>query len=293
VPDAVDELYLLPPSEFIAARDRLATKLAAAKERDRAREVKALRRPTVAAWVVNQLAHGNGAALRRLLDAGEALRRAQQRVLRGGSADDLRAAAKRRQEALRDLRSLAEAILRGAGAAAHLDDVLATLEAASSDPAAAKAVTAGRLSKELPRPSGFGEAAPLTLVPRRRTTEQTRPAGEPTKDRAAHLTGARRRAHELAVEAKRLQREAARSQQAAARTLRRAATLERMHREQERRVRQLREELQTSERRLRDVGAELDRARTEASRASERADQLRHSAKAARTAASPRGRRPS
>src|SRR5438093_12899853 len=122
MPDPVDELYMLPPREFIAARDRLATKLAAAKERDRAREVRALRRPTVAAWVVNQLAHRNAAALRRLIDAGQALRRAQARVVRGGGPEDLRTAAKRRQEVLRDLRSLAGSILREAGSAAHLDD---------------------------------------------------------------------------------------------------------------------------------------------------------------------------
>ena len=59
--DPVDELYTLPLRDFIAARDRLAAKLAAANQRDRAREVKAFRRPTVAAWVVNQLAHRNRA----------------------------------------------------------------------------------------------------------------------------------------------------------------------------------------------------------------------------------------
>src|SRR5262249_48349349 len=162
MPDPVDELYTLPLREFIAARDRVATTLAA-KHRDRAHEVKALRRPTVAAWVVNQLAHRHGGALGRLVDAGEALRRAQRRAVRGGGADDLRTAARRRQDALRHLRTLAGPILREAGSAAHLDDVLATLEAASVDPAAAKAVAGGRLSRELPRPVTVGDMAPLTL----------------------------------------------------------------------------------------------------------------------------------
>jgi hypothetical protein len=285
MPDPVDELYMLPAREFIAARDRLVTKLAAAKQRDRAREVKALRRPTVAAWVVNQLAHRNGAALRRLIDAGEALRRAQRRLVRGGSAADLRAAAKRRQEALRDLRSLAGPILREAGSAAHLHDVLATLEAASVDLGAAKAVTSGRLSRELPRPSGFGDAAPLTLVVSRGTIPQTPPAREPRTSRAAEVTRNRRRARELTTQAKHLERDAARSEQAATRTSRRTATLERARREHERRVHQLREELQASERRLRDVEAELARARTEESRASEHARELRRSAEEARAQA--------
>src|SRR5262245_39606435 len=203
MPDPVDELYLLPPQDFTTARDRLAGTLAAAKQRDRAREVKALRRPTVAAWVVNQLAHRHGAALRRLIEAGEALRRTQRRVVRGGDADDLRAAAKRRQEAQRNLRSLAEPILHQAGSAAHLDDVLATLEAASVDPAAANAVLAGRLSREIPRPSGFGEVVPLTLAVSRRSTPESRPAPEPKATRALHLAG-KRRGREVAAEHKRL-----------------------------------------------------------------------------------------
>jgi hypothetical protein len=287
MPDPVHELYRLPLREFTAARDRLATKLAAAKERNRAREVKALRRPTVAAWVVNQLAHRNGAALRRLIDAGEALRRAQRRVLRGGGADDLREAARRRQDALRDLRSLAGPILREAGSPAHFDAVLATLEAASVDPGAANAVTSGRLSRELPRPAGFGDAAPLTLVVSRGTSPQTRPAPEPrqSRSRAAGVTGNRRRARELAAEAKRLEREAARSAQAAAHTSRRIATLERARRGQDRRVHEVREKLQAAERRLREIEAELARARTEESRASQRASELRRSAEAVRARA--------
>jgi hypothetical protein len=285
MPDPVDELYLLPAGEFIATRDRLAAKLAAAEQRDRAREVKALRRPSVAAWVVNQLAHRHGAALRRLIDAGEVLRRAQRRVVRGGGADELRAAAQSRREALRELRGLAGPILRQVGSAPHLDDVLATLEAASVDPGAAKAVTSGRLARELPRPSGFGEASQLTLVVGRGTTPNARPVPEPTGSRAAEATPQRRQTRELLMEAKRLEREAARSEQAAARTSRRAATLDHARREQERRVHRLREELQVSEGRLRAAEAELAHVRAEAARASERAGQLRRGAEAARAQA--------
>lgn len=285
MPDPVDELYTLPLREFIAARDRLATKLAAAKQRDRAREVKALRRPTVAAWVVNQLAHRHDTALGRLVDAGEALRRAQRRAVRGGSADDLRTAAIRRQDALRHLRSLAGPILQEAGSVAHLDDVLATLEAASVDPAAAKAVTAGRLSRELLRPVTFGDVAPLRLVVSRRAAPQTRPAPEPETPRTLARTQSRQRARDLAAEAKRLAHAAARSEQAAARTARRTATLERVRRDHQRRRDHLRDELEAAERRLRDAEAELDRARADESRTSEDAKELRRRAEAARAKA--------
>ena len=50
-----DELYGLPPGEFTEARDALVKRLRADKERDLANQVKGLRRPTVAAWALNQL----------------------------------------------------------------------------------------------------------------------------------------------------------------------------------------------------------------------------------------------
>jgi len=287
VPDPVDELFLLPLREFTAARDRLAAQLVAAKQRDRARVVKALRRPTVAAWVVNQLAHRHAAAVRRLLDAGAVLRRAQYALGRRGSADDFRAATKRRQETLRELRALAAPLLREAGSAAHLDDVLATLEVASVDPAAAKAVTSGRLSRELPRPAGFGDthdAHQLMLVPSGKGSPSTRAATEPKRTRAADVT-AKRRGRERAAEARRLEQEAARSEQAAKRAAERVATRERSRRELEQRVQELREELQAAERRLRDTEGEVARARTEESRASDHASDLRRRAETARAQA--------
>ena len=285
--DPVDELFLFPLREFTAARDRLAAQLVAAKQRDRAREVKGLRRPTVAAWVVNQLAHRHAAAVRRLLDAGAVLRRAQYALGRRGSADDFRAATKRRQETLRELRALAAPLLREAGSAAHLDDVLATLEVASVDPAAAKAVTSGRLSRELPRPAGFGDAhdaQQLTLVPSGERTPPTRPATEPKRSRAAHVA-AKRRDRERAAEARRLEREAARSEHAAKRAAERVAARERSRRELEQRVHELREELQAAERRLRDADGELARAHAEESAASEHAGELRRRAEAVRAEA--------
>jgi hypothetical protein len=265
----VDELFLLPLREFTAARDRLAAQLVAAKQRDRAREVKELQRPTVAAWVVNQLAHRHRAAVRRLLDAGAVLRRAQYALGRRRSADDFRAATKRRQETLRELRALAAQLLREAGSAAHLDAVLATLEAASVDPAAAKAVTTGRLSRELPRPAGFGDAAQLALLPSG-TTAPTRPAAEP-KPAGAKRQHARKRA----MEARRLEREAAQAEQAAKRAAQRGAILERGRGELEQQVQELREELQAAEGRLHDADGELARVRAEESAASEHARALR------------------
>jgi hypothetical protein len=51
-----DDLYALPPGEFTRARDERAKGLRKEGRRDEADEVKALRKPTVAAWALNQLA---------------------------------------------------------------------------------------------------------------------------------------------------------------------------------------------------------------------------------------------
>ena len=51
----VDELYGLPLDEFVPARNALARELKGAGEPAEAAEVAALRKPSVAAWAVNQL----------------------------------------------------------------------------------------------------------------------------------------------------------------------------------------------------------------------------------------------
>jgi hypothetical protein len=50
-------LYRRPLEEFVAARDQLARQLRAAGDRDAARQVAGLRRPSISAWAANQLAH--------------------------------------------------------------------------------------------------------------------------------------------------------------------------------------------------------------------------------------------
>ena len=53
---AVAGLYRLPLAEFVPARDQLARQLRAAGDREAARQVASLRRPSISAWAANQLA---------------------------------------------------------------------------------------------------------------------------------------------------------------------------------------------------------------------------------------------
>jgi hypothetical protein len=153
-----DELFGLPPEAFVAARDELARRLRREGDAEAARRVKALRRPPLSAWAVNQLARGRAQALEGLLAAGERLRGAQQAALAGGDAAELRAAARAEREAVAGLVTAALDRLREAGhpvAEATRDRVAATLHAAAASPEAAALVRQGRLTTDLD-PAGFG-----------------------------------------------------------------------------------------------------------------------------------------
>ena len=85
--DDIDRLFQLPLGEFTRARNALAAKLrkdGAAKE---AEQVKGLTKPSISAWVANQLYWRERKAFDRLLAAGEQFRTAQAAELAGNSAD--------------------------------------------------------------------------------------------------------------------------------------------------------------------------------------------------------------
>jgi hypothetical protein len=146
IQDMADALYAGPPEAFTAART------AAAKEHpDLARELRALRRPTVAAWLVNALARAEPDLLDELLALGPALGAAQ----RAGEADDLRTLGAQRRALLRAVTDRAFAIAGRAPTATSRAEVEGTLDAALADPATADAVRSGRLTRALTY-AGFG-----------------------------------------------------------------------------------------------------------------------------------------
>jgi hypothetical protein len=93
LPPGADELYGLPLEEFVAERGALAKRLRADGDREGATRVAALRKPSVAAWTVNQLVRSRRADVAAFTEAAEALRAAQAALLEGrGSAAGLREA---------------------------------------------------------------------------------------------------------------------------------------------------------------------------------------------------------
>jgi hypothetical protein len=166
----VEGLYALAPEQFVAARDQLARRLRSEGRRQEAAQVRALARPTVPAWALNQLARSLPAEIEDLVAVGAELRSAQDRALSGRGGAQLRQAGERRREAVKALTERAGALLSDAGRdpAAHLAAIASALEAAAVDEEAAAALCAGRLSKPPERQSGFAESGfpdPTELAP--------------------------------------------------------------------------------------------------------------------------------
>jgi hypothetical protein len=152
--EVVDKLYGAPLDEFTARRDARAKELRGS-DREAAGAVKKLRKPSVSAWAVNQLARQAPDDVEALLAAGAALRQAQ---LGGGDRDSIRESSRDEREAVERLVSGAAALLRKAGRGAGdaaLEEVRETLRAAASDEEARELIRRGVLTAAR-RPVGLG-----------------------------------------------------------------------------------------------------------------------------------------
>jgi hypothetical protein len=180
----IDQLWTLPLEDFTRARDDLAKRAKEEGDPDAAKEIRALRKPSLAAWTVNRLARERAADVAKLLKAGEDLRRAQAEALAGGGRDALRAATALRRRAVDQLVDAAAQVLTSAGHPASrttLDRVAATLLAGASDLAAGERVGAGTLDRELAPPSGFEELA--GMMPGAKGAPPSEPAGTTRAER--------------------------------------------------------------------------------------------------------------
>ncbi|MEU9479786.1 hypothetical protein [Streptomyces sp. NPDC048191] len=156
--DAVaDELYALRPEEFVAARDRRALEAREAGEHALAKEIGALRRPSLAAWAGNLLVRRRREEVEPLLELGDELRRAHREL----DGPQLRRLARRQSEVIgalgRQSRRLAAEAGHPVGEGVQRE-VEETLHAVLADPEAARAWAAGRLVKPLSSTFGFPEA---------------------------------------------------------------------------------------------------------------------------------------
>ena len=152
--DDIAALFQAPLDEFTAARNALAK--ASGKN---AGEIRALTKPPLAAWAVNQLFWRDRRTWDALVDAAENFRRANKAVIAGRSGD-VRAAGTAHDEAVRDALKKTLEILEQSGHAttdATRQAVLNTLRALPADE------PPGRLTKVL-QPGGFEMLSGLSVA---------------------------------------------------------------------------------------------------------------------------------
>ena len=181
---AADELYAVHPAEFIATRDARAKHVRSSGDEKLYTEIKKLRRPSVAAWLVNVLARSEE-GFEQFSDLSRRLRDAQTRL----DAPTMKELGQERTRVVAELVERAVTLAKDADpqyrdTATVRDQVTSTLTAAVADPTAEAAVTSGRLVSPLSY-AGFGEvdltdavATPLHVV---REQEEKPTAKKPAK----------------------------------------------------------------------------------------------------------------
>ena len=275
--DIADELYGVPPEEFIALRTVRRDDARTAGDRVLAKQIGSLPKPSSAAWACNLLVRAHREEIEGLVELGDLLREAQENL----AGDELRALNQQRGRLLTALTRQAGALARehdhpvSTSVAGQIEE---TLRAAMSDPEAGQALLSGRLTSAMsyngmgttiskpdlrlirsPEPAAPAKPTPAPRGSREPDAEERRRAREEEARRAAE----ERRRREL-DEARRAADEAA----AAVEEARAALEQERAHAEEldarrselQARVTALADELARAEAETDAVDAEVKRA---------------------------------
>lgn len=182
------ELYALAPADFVAARTAAEKRARAEGDRELARQIRSLGKPTAAAWIANQLVRRHPGEIQGLRELGAGLREATA-TLQG---DDLRRLSQQQNRVVHALVEQAREIASAAGqpmSEATERGIDATLRAALADESLADQLRAGQLTTALEH-VGFGESAgawpapsPASRAPTQRLkSEQPRKPEQPRVD---------------------------------------------------------------------------------------------------------------
>ena len=204
--DPKKRLFAVPPAEFTKERDALVRELREKGKADEAKEVAALRKPTAALWIANQLARLAPDEVKALIHATERLRK----------GDDLREAMRQQREALAKLADAAGRAALEAGTQPSLAlqrRVQNTVQAAAAT--APDALREGTLEHEL-EPVGFEGLAGVPMPARREEKEKEKENEKEKEKDAKELRAAEKAAHRLSVQAQKLERAAAHAEEVAA-----------------------------------------------------------------------------
>ena len=152
--EAADALYAVPAADFIATRNELAKQLKADGDQLGSTRLKAMRKPTVAAWVANLMSRTLPDEIDDLLALGDEFREATADL----DGDRLRELTPKRHQLVDKLSKEAVRLAADEGQKVSADvgqKLRETLDAALVDPAAGDGLREGRLSSAL-RHVGFG-----------------------------------------------------------------------------------------------------------------------------------------
>jgi hypothetical protein len=107
VPEAAHALFSLDPKDFVTARDLLAKQLQKEGNKEEAKVIKGLRRPSVPVWALNQAARERPDEIRGLIAAS-----AEAQASRG---ENVRDALARRRDRMHEVLVLARQMIDGSG----------------------------------------------------------------------------------------------------------------------------------------------------------------------------------
>ena len=282
---AILAVYRGPLEEFISRRDALARQLRAAKRRDDADRVKALRKPSRTAWVLDTIVHDDPTAIEQLVEAINAAQTVQ-------SGADLRTAMETIRGAVRAVAAAGTRVAVGAGQPVDANALSMALHAVIGETRAFEDLRAGRLV-DVPDGGGLDILAALpTLAPPPPRPPPPAPPDPPAKAPSSP------RAPNVEVDARSAAREAAQkaahAAAAAARAdLRQAETALADAREHSRRVARAVEDAQArldaaqqalsrAEAEARARRADVERARRDADAAATRVREAEHAVAGAR-----------
>jgi hypothetical protein len=259
-----DSLYALKPDEFSSARDQAVREARQSGDRELAREIGQLRKPTMSAWLVNVLWRDQHDVMEQLFDLSRELARAQAEA----AGPELRALTQQRRQLETAL--LRRAVELAAAEGVNVSDSVQreaqeTLSAALAQPEVADEVRTGRLTKAASY-AGFGSVAPAAAAPARPRPERAEPPKEPIDLRAAQRAREQREAAQRKIDQAQQAAETASAQVAQAK---RAEDVARQrHDDLRQQLRAVREQLQRVES---DVES-AERAKDEAEDARKRAE---------------------
>jgi hypothetical protein len=250
------ELYGADRDAFTAARDARVRALKAAGETQLARQVAALRRPTVAAAVVNLLAGAQPERIAALLHIGDEMRQAP-------DAGALRRLVEQQRGEVAALVRLARGVAREHGLTVSESTAAAvegTLRAAVADPDVGAQVSAGVLAKEQ-QPSGFPLTPPAAAAPPAASGDDSMDAAAGDGPDATQAAAALATAQAVLDDAEQLRGQAV--QEAVAAAARRDVVAEELAR--------LRAQVGEAEQRAEQAERDLDEARLREAHATEQA----------------------